>query len=58
MRKIINGIMVIVLALLLVWAANQATVTKSPFWYLLLGVQIVFFILAIVQAIVSGKEIS
>jgi hypothetical protein len=54
-RKFINGIMVIGLAMLLVWAANQATTTKAAGWYLLLGVQIVFFILAVVQAIASKE---
>ncbi len=56
MKKAINGTMVIALAGLLVWAANQAVSTKAAGWYLLLGVQIVFFILAIVQAIAMGKE--
>ena len=56
MKKIINGFMVITLAGALIWAANQAAATKAAGWYLLLGVQIVFFILAIVQAVVMGKE--
>lgn len=56
MKKFVNGLMVIMLAGLLLLVANQAVSTKAAGWYLLLGVQIVFFILAIVQAIAMGKE--
>lgn len=56
MKKVINGFMVITLAGLLIWAANQAAATQKAGWYLLLGVQVVFFILAIVQAVVMSKE--
>ena len=56
MKKIINGVMVIGLAGLLVWAANQAASTQRAGWYILFGVQLVFFILAIVQAVFAKEQ--
>lgn len=56
MKKIINGLMVILLAGLLIWAANQAAATRAAGWYILLGVQVVFFILGVTQAVIMNKE--
>ena len=55
MRRMINGIVVIGLAGLLIWAAYQANATRHAGWFLLLGVQLVFFILASIQAVYSKE---
>lgn len=56
MRRTINGIFVIVLAGLLIFAAGQAAETRQAGWYILAGVQVAFFILAITQAIVTWSK--
>lgn len=55
MRKIINGLMVILLAGALVYVANQAAATRLAVWYLLLGVQSVFFVTVVIQALANRE---
>ncbi len=54
--KIVSGAFVILLAGMLVLAVNQAIATRQAGWFILVGVQVVFFVIMFVQLVMQKER--